>query len=49
MKYRVKIWMLCAQLYWLKVQIRIADALTRLCRKRLERKLQKGERTWSGR
>lgn len=48
MKYRVKIWVLCAQLLWLKLQIRIADALTRLCRKRLEQ-LQKGDRTWSGR
>ena len=48
MKYRVKTWMLCAQQLWLKLQIRIADALTRLCRKRLEQ-LQKGDRTWSGR
>ena len=48
MKYRVRIWMLCAQLLWLKLQIRIADALTRLCRKRLEQ-LQKEERAWSGR
>lgn len=48
MKYRVRIWMLCAQLLWLKLQIRVADALTRLCRKRLEQ-LQKGDRTWNGR
>ena len=48
MRYRMKIWMLRAQLHWLKVQIRIADALTRLCRKRLEQ-LQKEDRTWSGR
>ena len=40
MRYRIKIWMLRAQLLWLKVQIRIANALTRLCRKRLEQ-LQK--------
>lgn len=48
MRYRIKIWMLRAQLHWLKVQIRIANALTRLCRKRLEQ-LQKEERAWSGR
>lgn len=48
MRYRIKIWMLRAQLLWLKVQIRIADALTQLFRKRLEQ-LQKGDRTWSGR
>lgn len=48
MRYRIKIWMLRAQLLWLKVQIRIANALTRLFRKRLEQ-LQKGDRTWSGR
>lgn len=48
MKYRVKIWMLRAKLLWLKLQIRIADALTRLCRKRLET-LQKEEQAWSGR
>lgn len=48
MRYRMKIWMLRAQLLWLKVQIRIANALTWLFRKRLEQ-LQKGDRTWSGR
>lgn len=48
MRYRMKIWMLRAQLLWLKVQIRIANALTRLFRKRLEQ-LQKGDRTWNGR
>lgn len=48
MRYRMQIWMLRAQLLWLKVQIRIANALTRLFRKRLEQ-LQKGDRTWSGR
>lgn len=48
MRYRMKIWLLRAQLHWLKVQIRIANALTRLFRKRLEQ-LQKEERAWSGR
>lgn len=48
MRYRMKIWMLRAQRLWLKVQIRIANALTRLCRKRLET-LQKEEQAWSGR
>lgn len=48
MRYRMQIRMLRAQLLWLKVQIRIANALTRLCRKRLEQ-LQKGDRTWNGR
>ena len=43
MKNGIKIWVLRAQILWLKLQICAVDAMTRRRRKRLEL-LQKGER-----